>query len=228
MAERFLFSFLFGILCLDKKQAFQVLISQPLFTGLIIGLYFDNLVPVLFFSAILQLLWIGFLPIGASVVPEGEIASVAGIWLYAYSYDSFSFSLQFLSLFVVLFTIGWSFASSIVQNLVYKINVSLLNRFNDEIVHEHDISFTKFLVRIFSLQIVVNFFLIFIGTGFSLFILNLIPQSWILKYNRLWNYADLAVLAAGLGITASLYNTRKKKTFIAAFSLIVILLFFYL
>ena len=116
MTERLLFSLFFGIICLDKKQAFQILISQPLFTGLIIGFYFDNIGPVLLFAAVLQLLWVGFLPIGASVVPEGELASVAGIWLYAYFYEGFSFNLEFLFLFVVLFILFWSFVASLIQN----------------------------------------------------------------------------------------------------------------
>lgn len=69
-------SVVMGILALDTTIAFQILLSQPIFACPIIGWLLGN--PQLGFETgvIMQLLWLHILPVGSTIFPEGNIASM--------------------------------------------------------------------------------------------------------------------------------------------------------
>ncbi len=67
-----------SFLALDTTAAFQMLISSPLFTGPLLGYLLGD--PMLGFEMgfLFQLLWLGKIPVGATFVPEGNVASMIG------------------------------------------------------------------------------------------------------------------------------------------------------
>lgn len=68
---------------LDRKSAFQIMVSQPLVLVPLMGLVFDSLQTALHVGIILQLLWMSSLLVGASVPPNETIAAavIGGIVL---------------------------------------------------------------------------------------------------------------------------------------------------
>lgn len=73
---RVLISSLIGLLGLDTTIAFQVMISQPIFSAGILGVVYGNLPAALEIGMMMQLLWLGIVPAGATVFPEGNIGSM--------------------------------------------------------------------------------------------------------------------------------------------------------
>ncbi len=69
-------AFLISVIGLDTTIAFQMLISQPIFACTIIGYLMGEPMMGLEIGAIMQLLWLNMLPIGAARFPEGNIASM--------------------------------------------------------------------------------------------------------------------------------------------------------
>ncbi len=62
---------------LDRRAAFQVMVSQPIVVVPVLGLLLGNLQVAVWLGAVLQLLWMSSLLVGASVPPNETVASVA-------------------------------------------------------------------------------------------------------------------------------------------------------
>ncbi len=67
---------LIGILSLDTTIAFQVLLSQPIFSCSILGWLLGDFQLGMEIGAMMQLLWLNVVPVGATVFPEGNLASM--------------------------------------------------------------------------------------------------------------------------------------------------------
>ncbi len=65
-----------GLLALDRRGAFQLMVSQPLVVIPVLGLMFGQLDTALWMGALVQLLWMASLIVGASVPPNETLASV--------------------------------------------------------------------------------------------------------------------------------------------------------
>jgi mannose/fructose/N-acetylgalactosamine-specific phosphotransferase system component IIC len=65
-----------SILSLDTTIAFQMLISSPLFSCTILGWLLGDVQLGIELGFLFQLLWLGRIPAGATVFPEGNVASM--------------------------------------------------------------------------------------------------------------------------------------------------------
>lgn len=74
--SNFSLALLISLLGLDTTIAFQVLISQPVFACSIIGWLMGDPVTGMEIGAIMQMIWLNMLPVGAASFPEGNIASM--------------------------------------------------------------------------------------------------------------------------------------------------------
>jgi len=74
-----------GALALDRRGAFQVMVSQPLVLVPVLGLLMGQLETSLWLGAVIQLLWMSSLIVGASVPPNETLAAAvigAAVLLY--------------------------------------------------------------------------------------------------------------------------------------------------
>ncbi len=71
-----LISALISFLSLDITIAFQVLISSPIFSCTLLGWLLGDIQTGMELGFVFQLLWLGKIPAGAYIVPEGNIASM--------------------------------------------------------------------------------------------------------------------------------------------------------
>ncbi len=65
-----------GVLALDRRGAFQLMVSQPLVVIPLLGFALGDVSSVLWLAAIVQLLWMSSLLVGASIPPNETLASV--------------------------------------------------------------------------------------------------------------------------------------------------------
>jgi len=65
-----------SVLSLDITIAFQVLISSPIFACPLIGWILGDVWMGFEIGILFQLLWLGRIPVGAYIMPEGNIASM--------------------------------------------------------------------------------------------------------------------------------------------------------
>lgn len=73
-----LISIIGAVILLDKYAFGEFGISQPLVTGVIIGALFGDIKMGIFLGAMLQLVFLGGLPIGRDIPPDGQLAGIIG------------------------------------------------------------------------------------------------------------------------------------------------------
>lgn len=67
-----------GLVALDKTEAFQTMLSQPLFIGPAVGLCLSDLQGGLRIGVLLQLAYLWVMPIGTANFPDASVGSVVG------------------------------------------------------------------------------------------------------------------------------------------------------
>ncbi len=75
-------SFVIALLSLDHTAVGQLMLSQPLVGGWVLGLALGSPIEGLAAGSVLQLLCLKELPVGASIPPDGELAGLTGAALY--------------------------------------------------------------------------------------------------------------------------------------------------
>lgn len=76
MSDVFLVSFVGALISLDRTAFLQIMISQPIVAGTIIGFALGDPVTGLIIGSVLELFWIGAVPVGGSVPPNETVAAV--------------------------------------------------------------------------------------------------------------------------------------------------------
>jgi mannose/fructose/N-acetylgalactosamine-specific phosphotransferase system component IIC len=77
-----LLSLLGAVIILDKYALGEFGISQPIITGTIIGAIFGDVWFGIFLGAMIQLVFLGGLPIGRDIPPDGQAAGIIGVTCY--------------------------------------------------------------------------------------------------------------------------------------------------
>jgi mannose/fructose/N-acetylgalactosamine-specific phosphotransferase system component IIC len=78
----FAMSIIGSIIMLDKYAFGEFGVSQPIVAGTIIGAFYGDLVTGIFLAAMLQLIFLGGLPIGRDIPPDGQAAGIVGCGSY--------------------------------------------------------------------------------------------------------------------------------------------------
>ena len=76
MAELMLISLVGAVLCLDSHAVGQWMISRPIVTGALVGLLIGDVASGLLIGVLLELVWIGKLPIGISIPSDITLPTV--------------------------------------------------------------------------------------------------------------------------------------------------------
>jgi mannose/fructose/N-acetylgalactosamine-specific phosphotransferase system component IIC len=82
-----------SLLVLDTTVAFQFLISQPLIACTLLGWFLGDIQLGVQVGMYLQLLWLSSMPVGAAIVPEGNLAAIviaALVIRYNNNYENFN------------------------------------------------------------------------------------------------------------------------------------------
>ncbi len=201
-----------GLLALDATAVGQILISQPLISGPIIGLIFGDLQTGLLVGTLLQLIWIGKLPVGGANPSLG--VALLGI---------FSVGL------VIIYQTGGIqpgllpvavFLGTIVGFLAQK-GEAVLGRVNDNLVHLADrfIEQNKFwgieainwisLIFIFIFAFLLIFISTFLGLKFCSFLFRMINPQTV----RGLILAEKMLPILGLAVVFKLFATRRNFSF---------------
>jgi len=130
-----LISLIISVLSLDITIAFQVLISSPIFSCTILGWLLGDVRLGIELGFIFQLLWLGKIPAGAYIVPEGNIASMVAVVLIILNrgngWENTTLVIVFLEAVVV------SYLGSILTLYYRKFNVQILNLMVREVEKIH-------------------------------------------------------------------------------------------
>lgn len=76
MSDVLLVSFVGALISLDRTAFLQIMVSQPLVAGTVVGFLLGVPVTGLIIGSALELLWVGTVPVGSSVPPNETVAAV--------------------------------------------------------------------------------------------------------------------------------------------------------
>jgi len=103
-----------GLAALDRTEAYQTMLSQPLVIGLIVGLILKDIQAGIKIGILLQLIYLWVLPIGSAVFPDPAIGGTVGTFGFIALLRSFpdrsSTVLFFTLVYTAAFTLfaGWT------------------------------------------------------------------------------------------------------------------------
>lgn len=218
---------LFGsLIVLDTTVIFQFLLSQPLITCTILGWFFGDIQLGLQIGFYLQLLWLSSIPVGAAVVPEGNVAAIiTATMVLRYHYEY-----QYLNLVLVsgvFYGLVISYIGGQLVVIYRKINVKLLN---NVLVHIER-GQIGFLNRVpfmsISLHYIMMFILIFIMLSLGDMIFPMarrVPLVW----DAYCRYGVIGILGIGAGMVITLYEQKKANRYLAVGLLLGTLIFYIL
>lgn len=213
MPGNFFISCIIGLLALDTTIAFQIVVSQPIFSCSILGWLFGDLALGAEIGMMLQLIWLSFIPAGAVAFPESNVGAMI----------TCAFILQFNSpetthlVFTIAFFIGLIaiFAGSRVTVLHRKLNnftVQSMSKAVEEVQFSR-ISLLTFLsiMRYFVLMSMMAYAFLEVGG----FLLEKI-QADLYPFNDRLIYVKPAIWGLGAGLTSLMVfrawrEFRQKK-----------------
>lgn len=122
-----------GLASLDLTEVWQGMWSQPLVSGPLIGWLLGDWQKGLWIGVLLQLLWLGYVPLGVAVFPDPAIGGVIGSFAFLHFKAGLSFDFNKVTLLVLLFTLIFSYLSGwlTLKNRFW--NVGLVHRVEKEL-----------------------------------------------------------------------------------------------
>jgi mannose PTS system EIIC component len=199
-----------GIIFLDSSSVAQIMISQPLICAPLIGWYLGNWQIGLLIGALLELLWIGKLPIGSHIPPEAPISAMTATMIYIFLSRGAEGP---VGTFVLAISICCGIINGFLGGeLTIKIR-KFNNRFN--IIADRYAAAGSYLgiefVSLLSIGIIwlTAAVLICFGTWLPVFILSNWPA--VLVQINILKYTPVLLVALGIAVMLDLFRVRTRK-----------------
>jgi mannose/fructose/N-acetylgalactosamine-specific phosphotransferase system component IIC len=198
MVYAVLVSLLGAVIILDKYALGEFGLSQPIVTGTIIGAIFGDVWFGVFLGAMIQVVFLGGLPIGRDIPPDGQAAGIVGAGCYFLLRGGNSLG---HSLFVALILgLGAGIVGGVMEVYARRFNEKLYNRF----VHHEEclyICHTTGLATAFIRGLCL--FLPLFTLSSLLVVPDVFPQI---------TQDTLTIICVSIGLANSLYLFAKLKT----------------
>ena len=203
-----------SLLVLDTTVAFQFLISQPLIACTLLGLFLGDMQLGVQIGMYMQLLWLSSMPVGAAIVPEGNIAAIvvtALVIRFNQNYENFNTIL----ICAILFGVLVSYLGGELVVFYRKKNQFLLQK---AIAYAQKgrlyiFSGINFIALIFHYTLMLILIVLAMYLGDIIFkYVQQIPLEW----EKYFKFGVMALIGIGSGLVLSIFKEKKFKLFIAA------------
>ena len=212
--ENLLIGLIGSLLILDTTNLFQFSVSQPLIICALLGIYFGDIPLGLHVGIYLELVWLSSLPVGAAVIPEGNMAAIiSAVMVFRYHQNMELF--HSVLILAVLYGLLMSFVGAELMVVYRKYNVILLNKLTSQLQKGKIASLPLTILSSLTLHTVILTLLISAG----LFCGDLSFEKIALLPPEIENYANfgaIGILAAGTGLLLHLYKGKISRVLILA------------
>jgi mannose/fructose/N-acetylgalactosamine-specific phosphotransferase system component IIC len=117
-----------GFAALDRTEAFQTMLSQPLVSGLIVGLLLKDLHNGIKIGILIQLVYLWVLPIGAAIFPDPTIGGIVGAFGFIALLRSFPGRTDFVLFFTLLYILAFALFSGWTLVKQRQLNLKLVRK----------------------------------------------------------------------------------------------------
>lgn len=204
-----------GFLVLDTAAVLQVLVSQPLVSGTLIGWLMGDIALGMEIGLLFQLLWLHQLPVGAAKVPEGNLAVVISVILIFRLQMFATQSGHILLLFIVVYALLISYLGTKLVTTIRTGNIHLFDR----ISHALDRGDIAVLGKVNLMAIFAHFITMVVAIMLCVLLGEFLVKQLIpivpLEWNSKARFVEYAVIGAGFGFTLHLFNEAKDWKYLA-------------
>ena len=221
--EKIYIGLLGSLLVLDTTVAFQFLISQPLIACPLLGLFLGDMQLGVQIGMYLQLLWLSSMPVGAAIVPEGNIAAIvvtALVIRFNQNYENFNTILVCALLFGVLV----SYLGGELVVFYRKKNQFLLQKVLAfaQTGRLNILSVINFVALIFHYLLMLILIVLSLYLGDIMFkYVQKIPLEW----EKYFKFSVMALIGIGAGLVVSIFKEKRLKLIIAIGTIVGCILF---
>lgn len=210
--ENILIGLLGSLLILDTTIVLQSLVSQPIFTCIILGWIFGDIQLGLQLGVYLQILWLSIIPVGKSVIPEGNTAAIiTAVLVLRYNQEHQIFNIVLV--LAVFYSLIFAYTGSQLVDLFGKTNVKFLHYALARLDSgdPHILGRINIAAILFHLVVMFILFMVALILGDILFsFLYLVPIGW----ESYFSYGVTAILGIGIGLALPMYKERNCRLFI--------------
>ena len=184
--ENVYISLLGSLIFLDTTVAFQFLISQPLIACTLLGWFLGNPYLGMQIGIFLQLLWLSNMPVGAAIVPAGNIAAIV-ITALVGRYSKINDNFYTILIIAILFGVLISYLGGQLIKINRKSNAYFLKKVIADIKkgNLHPLSYANILSLAFHYFGTVLAILVALNIGDFIYSgVDFIPNDWEIYFKR--------------------------------------------
>ncbi len=214
MLQLFGLSFSGALLLLDSTAAFQMLIAQPLFACPILGWIGGNVTLGFELGFWLQLIWLSNMPVGAAIIPEGEMGSIAAAILAIRLVQNFPQLKHFIIFIVIIYAIFVSYLGAKTVTFIRNKNQQYLQYILKKLNQEKAVKFGPIIFNALIFSVFVFFvFILSLTIVFEFGLDQVLDKIPINMANKIGLYGKISVLGVGMGMTITLMKDRRYWLF---------------
>jgi len=124
--EIILITILGGLAALDKTEAYQTMLSQPLVIGSIVGFLLKDLSMGIKMGILFQLTYLWVLPLGTAIFPDPTVGGIVGSFGFITLSQFFPEKTDLVFFFVFLYVVPFSLLAGWSLTLQRKLNLKLI------------------------------------------------------------------------------------------------------
>jgi len=198
-------------LTLDRRAAFQIMVSSPIFIGAIIGFYFSDIKSGILIGCAIQLLWLNKLPVGAVLTPDESIAGSVAILIYFIlsEINKVPSNSYGLILFSIIYSAFCGIFSIKIDGVLRQFNAYLM-RTAEKLVMQNRLSDVG-LINFYSLLILfsVNLISIIVFVASGCFIINYVVKIFPESFYKAFEISFKGLFIIGISSALAAFNIKK-------------------
>lgn len=203
-----------GILVLDTAAVLQILVSQPLVSGTLIGWLLGDTAQGLQIGLLFQLLWLHQLPVGAAKVPEGNLAAVIAVILIFRLQIFAEQSGHILLLLTIVYALIISYLGTRLVTTIRTGNIKLLDRISHALDRGDIAVLGRINVLAISTHLIFMIAVIIVCVSAGEFIFRQLIPKIPLEWNSKVRFVEYAIIGSGIGFTLHLFKETKDWKYI--------------
>ncbi|HGY57440.1 MAG TPA: hypothetical protein ENK44_17160 [Caldithrix abyssi] len=214
-------------LMMDTTATFQIMVSQPIVACTIIGYLGGDAAMGLHIGLLLQLLWLSDLPVGATLVPAGNYASIVSAAVAVELIGIFPEKHFMIVLLIVLYSLLLSYFGARMVRINRNWNTYFFNKAVRYMEKGSVGAITFINYQALLMHFIIAFLLVFSGILLGEFLIGFITRELSVTWNETARFIEVALLGTGAGLTLSLYKRNEMKTWIVGGAIVALLYFLF-
>ncbi|HID38787.1 MAG TPA: hypothetical protein EYP36_04640 [Calditrichaeota bacterium] len=212
-------------LMMDTTATFQILVSQPIVACTVIGYLAGDPSMGLHIGLLLQLLWLSDLPVGATLIPAGNYASIVSAAVAVELNKYFPEKHYLIVLSIVIYALILSYLGAKMTKVNRNWNTYFFNKAVQHVESGNTRAITLINYQALGIHFLIAFLLVLSGVIFGNLLIGFITSELSLAWNEKARFIEVALLGTGAGLTLSLFKRNEIKTWMLV-GIVVALLFF--